>query len=307
MNTFKNGLLRALDFVFVLRPTLLIPVWLMVLAGYRHGLQGAPRHSLLVVLALISLLAGAIYILNQWADRTSDRINRKLFLIADERIPPRLALAEATLLLAAAAALAFMVAPDIGAAFSAILGAGVLYNFWMKGQVWGGLALNMISYGGVVFIIGWLCAQAFSLNAFLHSLPYWPAIAGVYLLTTLPDVIGDRAAGQRTFGVVFGPSRTRALAAALVVLAAGAGALTRDVVLTLAAMAALPFFVRGLLRQNHETMLQGGKVALVVFALLAGWRFPLFLLVTALTYIGAKAYYRQRFNLEYPYIIGGKI
>jgi 4-hydroxybenzoate polyprenyltransferase len=204
-------------------------------------------------------------------------------------------------------ALAFVVAPDLGAAFSAILGAGFLYNFWLKGRAWGGLALNMISYGGLVFGIGWLCARTFSMNALMHSLPYWPAIAGVYLLTTLPDLAGDRAVGQRTFGVVFGPARTRAIAAALVVVAAGTGALARDAVLTLAGMAALPFCVRGLLRQDHEMMLQGAKVALVVFALALAWRFPLLLAVVAVTYAGARIYYRQRFDLEYPYLIKGSM
>jgi 4-hydroxybenzoate polyprenyltransferase len=118
----KNTLLSMLDYVFVLRPTLLFPVWLMALAGYKYGLaETPPRHSILLAVSLLSLLAGAVYILNQYADHASDRINKKLFLISEGHISPLTALCEAALLILFAVGLAFMMGKEIGLLFIAVL------------------------------------------------------------------------------------------------------------------------------------------------------------------------------------------
>ncbi|HTY08845.1 MAG TPA: hypothetical protein VMF29_06745, partial [Candidatus Edwardsbacteria bacterium] len=77
-----------LDYLFVLRPILLVPAWTMLLVGHY---QGSATHRmtwrlpgrLWLALGLYSGLMGAVYIVNQIFDVETDRLNRKLFLVAD--------------------------------------------------------------------------------------------------------------------------------------------------------------------------------------------------------------------------------
>ena len=79
---------QCLDSVAVLRPTLLFPVWTLVLLGYHHGstMPEAPTASqplrLWTTLCLYALLIGPVYIVNQITDRETDAVNNKLYLVA---------------------------------------------------------------------------------------------------------------------------------------------------------------------------------------------------------------------------------
>ncbi|MDE0041190.1 MAG: hypothetical protein OXT74_04090, partial [Candidatus Poribacteria bacterium] len=100
-NQFLRSILSFCDYLIVLRPTLLFPVWTLVLLGHYHGTAHI-SHSfsfeilaaeipvylnldarVWVTLCLYSMLASAGYIINQIADKETDVANNKLYLVAD--------------------------------------------------------------------------------------------------------------------------------------------------------------------------------------------------------------------------------
>ncbi|MCK4255704.1 hypothetical protein KAX35_02355, partial [candidate division WOR-3 bacterium] len=75
--------MHLLDFIFLLRPILLIPVWIIFLLGYYRagGTMLGDSRYLMPGFIVFTLLMGAIYIINQIADIETDRINNKLFIL----------------------------------------------------------------------------------------------------------------------------------------------------------------------------------------------------------------------------------
>ena len=98
------------DYFFVLRPTLFFPVWTFALAGVwaqdRFNESVVPIlysvvHSdftYVLYLACLTLLMGGTFLLNQLEDIETDRLNHKLFLIADGEISERNAIIETVLI-----------------------------------------------------------------------------------------------------------------------------------------------------------------------------------------------------------------
>ena len=111
--------LALLDYVFLLRPVILVPGWVFLLLGYHSGRAWVgepaspwyPPGRLLLSLVIFTAIMGAIYILNQICDREADRLNRKLFLISEGRISPAAAASELVALNGAAVLRAWALLP----------------------------------------------------------------------------------------------------------------------------------------------------------------------------------------------------
>ena len=121
------------DFIFLLRPMILIPVWTFYLLGAWHAgrLSGAPipRVQFFVGLASFTALLGAVYIINQIADRETDRINGKLFLVSHGIVRLRSAWIEAAALVVSAFALSLLLMPEaVTLLLLAGLGLGIAYS-----------------------------------------------------------------------------------------------------------------------------------------------------------------------------------
>src|SRR4030042_5064713 len=91
-NDMKNIVLKIIDTFFLLRITLLVPVWTVLLLGWITGnahigiggilcSSGGNEHFFWIVLTGFSLIVASIYIVNQIVDIESDRINHKLFIL----------------------------------------------------------------------------------------------------------------------------------------------------------------------------------------------------------------------------------
>jgi len=106
------GSANAFDYIFLLRPMILIPVWTFFLLGARHGHRtsgGSPDPVMLAAgLAIFSALLGAVYVINQITDRRTDLAANKLFLISHSIVSLPSARAMAALLAAAALAAGFL-------------------------------------------------------------------------------------------------------------------------------------------------------------------------------------------------------
>jgi 4-hydroxybenzoate polyprenyltransferase len=316
---------KILDCFFLLRIPLLVPVWTILMLGWITGtslavpggfLAGSSALSWEVwrVLVAFSLIVASIYVVNQIVDIESDRINRKLFLLPHGFVSVRTAWILAVVCALAGLAIAvFSVASiPIIIIFLLSLILGTMYNLppvQLKNRALGGVAANALGHGMLTFLVGWYIANgenSIGLSTLLTGLlsGLAPALANgaVYLATTIPDAGGDRQTGKRTFCVAYGEKKT-AIASAL--LCSGA-------------------FISSFAMQHHLwVMAVPSGISLVLFMLFAAstkrehafkaFKWPVFLLsafvaffapeygiLILLTFFGSKAYYKWRFNINYP-------
>lgn len=79
-----KSMLKYLDYIFVLRPVLMVPVWTILLLGHHQGSRYAAFNRSLPWLFMFStLFIGGVYLLNQIYDLESDRKNKKLFFLVE--------------------------------------------------------------------------------------------------------------------------------------------------------------------------------------------------------------------------------
>ncbi|MCD4690872.1 UbiA family prenyltransferase, partial [bacterium] len=109
-----EGPARPLDFVFILRPAVIVPLWIFFAQGARLPSQSGWAFRIVVLpsavewMALASItgiLAGA-YLLNQLLDIETDRLNDKLFFLPRGIISVRAAWIELVIIWCGAAGLA---------------------------------------------------------------------------------------------------------------------------------------------------------------------------------------------------------
>ncbi|MDZ7413763.1 MAG: UbiA family prenyltransferase [candidate division KSB1 bacterium] len=309
-----SRLLRLWDYVFVLRPTLLFPVWTVFLAGHSaqlrfgHSLariswRGAWDFDYILVALLVTLCLGATFVLNQVADMESDRLNRKLFLLATGELSAGSAAVEVGLLGLTSIGLGFVLKPALGVALlGCFLIAGVLYScrpFVCKDRPYAGLLCNGLG-ALAVFACGWLVRGKVHSGMWFHALPFVFALWSLYFFTTLPDVEGDRAAGKITIGVLFGPRVSARLALVAEVGTLVSSFLLRDWFIFAPALTALPLFIIAALKGTVAAGVRTTKFGLLFVALAYCYLFPGFLVVLALVFLACKIYYRRRFQINYP-------
>lgn len=313
------------DYLLLLRPMILVPVWTFFLLGAAHGGEQtgirASASGLWAGLASFTALMGAVYIVNQIADRSSDRANAKLFLLSHGIVSARAAWTQATLLAAAAVAIAVFLLPPV---FLLIVLAGLLLGLAysleplrLKRRPVLDVLANAIGNGALNTLAGWTAA-----GAPLHGLgllsPYPPAVAAVHLATTLADAGGDAACGLRTSGVVLGRRRGMLVAAVLMAGSAAVAAGAGNTPALISALVSLPFFAAALRRGGRAGGADGmgaadaagagaaraallpARAATVVYSLAAAFYYPLYLPWLAAVIVATRLYYSRRFGMRYP-------
>ncbi len=301
---------RALDLVLLVRPVLLGPVWVIYAAGALAA-GGTPGWDLLFV----SMLVGGVYVHNQLTDAESDRVNGKLFLIADGHVPKAAARQVLVGLWLVAMTWACM-RPDRLVLYSLALVLGIAYDGagsvlrytpW-KSRPWAALAANAVAHGPVTFLAGWQAAATSDAGqSFAHlatgisaSLPYALAVASVYLATTVVDMPGDHAAGKVTWAVRYGRRRASVLSCAMVAASAVAALLLDDIWMAAASGVALPWAARFVRAPTADAATRFAKAAVTALAAAAALRWPALIAIASATFWGSRAYYRARFGLKYP-------
>jgi 4-hydroxybenzoate polyprenyltransferase len=302
--------LKFFDYLFVLRPTLLFPVWTVVLVGHwaqlRFGTDTGFEKSLpftIWVIASYSFLMGAVFILNQLEDIETDKINRKLYLIADGIIPKRCAVVEMVLLGCAPFLMLFWSRWDLF--FLMILSfivMGWAYSsppLNLKNSPWGGVIANIIGYF-LVFSVGWNISGKLSIEMIWHATPYILGILGIYFFTTIPDIHGDRNAHKVTVAVQYGPGPTIKMGLITNTLGMMLGLFLMDWVIFIPTLLMLFFYFKTLFSRSVQDVLLTNKIATLVLSLVVCYRFPAYLLLILIVYFLAKWYYRHRFQIDYP-------
>ncbi|RMF58523.1 MAG: hypothetical protein D6743_17580 [Calditrichaeota bacterium] len=317
-------ILKLFDYIFVLRPTLFFPVWTVFLAGFyteskvdaavvadAAATNGhlSPQPDFIWVGTFLTLLMGAVFILNQIMDRHTDDKNRKLFLIAQGHLTPKAAFIESVILIAAALGFAFVFSVQMGTLFLAILLlTGYLYSFSpfsFKDRPLLGLLANALG-ALLIFAAGWLVYGRPAETVLLHSVPYVCAVASVYLCTTLLDVQGDAASQKITFGVKYGMKTTIYVALLLETISMVSAYFLNDEIIFYPAFFSFPFFVWAGFRLRLKDVMRAIKYPILLLAFTVGikWsliygRYDFFLLLLGV-YAASKLYYKLRFGINYP-------
>jgi 4-hydroxybenzoate polyprenyltransferase len=302
-----KSMLKYLDYLFLTRPVLMPPVWTILLLGHRRSavLSGGSHLPGLAVL-LVTFLVGAVYVLNQVCDIESDRLNNKLFFLAQGLISKRSALVEMIVLNLAAIIPAFLISLQLGLLF--VLGAlfGFLYSvrpFALKNKPIGGLITNALAHGSLAFLIGWSMNRSLSAESLIFSLPYFLAVAAVYLNTTVPDLEGDRATGKITFAVRWGRQKTTVLSFLLVISAVVLSLVTGDTPFLVASALSLPFFLFAGFNRKERAVALSTKASILFLSVAAGFFYPWYFVILILGFAATRLYYRARFAMNYPALI----
>ncbi len=298
------------DYLFILRPLILIPCWNFLLIGtYLAQQKRGFTPDILLGLVIYTALMGGVYILNQITDRESDRINKKLFLLSEGYVPVRYAYIEMILLwvVAILLALKFSYLFLIFIGISLLL--GVFYSLppvKLKGKPLLDTLSNAFGYGMINFAVGWLLVRSFDMAMFIKFVPYFLSISAVFINTTIVDIEGDRKAGEKTTAIFLGKQVSFVCSTVLMAAAILTAYIMKDLVCLIPATLSFPLFVYGavysLLRneQNRKLTIASFRLPGLLFTLVTVYLFPLYSIVLLVVFLGMRLYYKKRFRINYP-------
>jgi len=290
------------DYLFFLRPMLHLPVWTIAILGF-FQISHSYSSRLGLLLLTSSAAASWAYILNQLSDIESDRLNRKLFFLPDNIISPLAAriLAAAMFLLTMAGG--FSLGSNIAVLFMIGLLLGCAYSIkplsW-KARPMAGFLTNAVAHGVLPFAAGYIAAGGEPLTGFLRSIPYFLAVGGVFIGTTIPDYDGDRISGKITPAVRLGPDRAAVLMTFCTISSIISAWLLHDMALTIAGSLALPFYFLNWAKTSARNSALAAKVSILFLTLAAGWYFRAYLLIILILILITRIYYKWRFKMTYP-------
>ena len=229
--------------------------------------------------------------------------NNKLFFIANGIIKEFIAKIEGISLTLFSIGFAFYLDIKLGIIFIIIFViTGIVYSFspfnW-KDKAIPGIIANFIG-GWSVAACGWIAAGTENWGFIIYTIPYGIGLVAVYLLTTLPDIPGDRESNKITFGVKYGEKASTYWALGFEVVTVVYSYLTKDYMLFLPALCSLPLFLIAAISQNMDDSLKAIKYTVLFASLAVCIKYPLYFLLLVFTFYFSKWYYQKRFNLEYP-------
>ncbi|MFQ6608708.1 MAG: UbiA family prenyltransferase [Fidelibacterota bacterium] len=316
--------MKRLDSLFLLRPTLFFPVWIMIMAGVSaaEGIDNPEIYwntyfnwPMILLFAGLTLVAGSTFIRNQLMDVDTDSVNEKLFLLEKGAISTSAAerLAKVCLI----AGMIFVVSGSFielaqTGKLSSILVVvwtllvyqmwGVFYSTrqfnWARTPILGNLANGLA--GLALFMAGWNFVSSETLTGLLFSIPYLLAFASVSLLTAIPDIPGDVAADKTTFPARFGIPVTITVGTILASTSAIIGYLLNDPVISTSSIVSVPFFLVALIFLKEHHILRAIRYPIFILAMFLSVRYPWFFVTVLFTFFLARYYYYFRFGIIYP-------
>jgi len=294
----------------LLRPTLFLPLWIFFLLGAHHG-EGEISLGAVSAFVFYTMLMGGVYIFNQIIDRESDRKNKKLFLLSDGFIPLRNAYIEMGTLFVISVFGSFILGMNIFIAFLISLFLGITYSLppvETKGMPFLDIFWNASGYGVLAFMVGWLATAEFSHLMFVTAIPYFFAVAAVFVNTTIPDIEGDRKEGKVTTGVFLGKKNTLLLGVILDLVAIVVSYLLgeRGYICLIGAGLAFPIFLIAYIKQTRKTILFSFRATPGILAILVFFVTPIIIPLFAAVLGVQKSYYKRKFNIDYPAMFSGK-
>jgi 4-hydroxybenzoate polyprenyltransferase len=306
---------RLFDYLFILRPLILIPVWNFLLIGsYLARGQGGFSGDIFIGLLIYSCIMGGVYILNQIMDRETDKANKKLFLISEGHVLITHAYIEMAVLWIIGILLSLRYGSIfiIAVVISIIL--GVMYSLppvKLKGKPVLDMLANAFGYGMVNCMIGWLLVSSYSTDMFYRFFPYVLSISAVFVNTTVVDMEGDKQAGECTTAVLLGIPTVYILSTLCMAGAILWAYVNRDIVCLIPACISFPLFVYLLFdvlrfhRVNRKLTIASFRLPGLLFTLMTVYLYPFYAVFIVTLVIAMRIYYKKRFNMVYPTLSGG--
>jgi 4-hydroxybenzoate polyprenyltransferase len=310
---------RCADAVFLSRPLLWIPVWGFFGFGYFSGMVSMHGFSLTAAwgssaavaawMLVFSCSVGAVYVVNQIADKEVDALNAGFPLLAIGKIPAEIAWGSATVLAVVSVAVPLSREPVISFFSGMSLAVGLLYcakPFYFSRRAVLDFLSNATGYAFIAFGAGWhLSGAVFGVHFFIAALPYFFLMCGGSISSTIPDVEGDKKCGKRTTAVITSIKTAHWIATFFIIAGLVAAWVLRDWIAVVCAGLALPLYCAYMVRPNAGTMEStykiGGMVMMLEAAVLFPWMFPASLVSLAATI----AYFRLRYHVWYPSLVPG--
>lgn len=297
---------KILDHLFILRFMLIIPVWTVLLLGFFHSGNGTPYTWRMFGITIAATgLAGAVFILNQIFDIESDRINNKVYFLPRGYVKIGAAWTLYAVLNIVSLSIAFAISKTAGFLGLAILVLGAAYSappLVIKDRPWPGFLANALGHGTLVFLLGFCSLGGDIITGSIKSLPYFFAVAAVYVGTTLADIEGDRSTGKRTLAVSWGIDRGIYFLALSYLISIAASLYLKDKPFLYAALAVAPFYVWTAIAKSVKSSLIALKLSIVALSLMSAYFYPGYLLFLIAAIGLTKIYYKMRFGINYPAI-----
>ena len=320
----KKTLLRLGDYVFVMRPLILVPAWSFYLLGAAAGRRAAGAtppgfelfssapYGFYYGFACLTAILITAYLLNQVFDQESDRLNGKGHFLTRGIFSVR------TVVLMAAVGFLFasyffrFVAYAQGVPLILAVVLSLAYSvppLRLVARPFVDLLANAVGYGGIAYVVGFGSWSPLVADATLLAVPYVLLVGATFLHTTILDADGDRDSGKKTTTVVIGVGASAVLAcvlavaglvSALVISLARYGDWPPVMILAVCAAVLVHSAVR--LRRTGVTAsssnaVQAATVMVTVPAVIA-W--PAYLILLAPIVAAARVYYSARFGITYP-------
>ena len=307
------------DLFFLFRPIGFFVVWVMLCIGmylasffpssfFRENELFITNINFQTVLLFLgmSLLSSAICIINQIADKKSDGINKKLFLLNSKFSIEFAAKTKNILLVISFFIFLFLNWTILFVAFLIFIFSGYLYNqkpYELKKKPFLGLLCNIIlgfllSYVGFIHLVPF--NFDFSLKFATLLLPYLISFSAVCILSDIPDIKGDKEDGRNSFVVYFGRKRTIILSTFLVFLSLILAILLEDPLSSTSIIVSFPFFLYALIRGLHKDVIRAIRYPIAILNLFSMVIYPYLFLGILFIFYFSKYYYWHRFNLHYP-------
>lgn len=306
----KSSLLRILDWVFLLWPPILIPLWVLVAAGLGVGRwlhnpdlfwDISANAWVLSVFAGMTLIGGAAFILAQITQLNDPARKVYLSVLEQGNIAPEVARRLGWGCLAAGLILVIpggLLALTAALAFAALWGG--LYGLYPR--LWQGRpvveTIIHMAAGLVLFYAGWSLSDATLTDSLGLAVPYILVVGAIAPLTMLyadTHILKEaEEPGRLTRIVTIGV--TSVLMVSAVILGYGNG----DPVVSTAAILALPFYAVMVIYRRRVDVLRTFRYSILIFAIFTSVRFPLLFIPITITFYLSRFYYVQRFGRIYP-------
>ena len=308
---------RVADAVFLARPLLWIPVWGYCAFGYFCGLSAVHGFHLTAAwktpfaaaawMLVFSCSVGAVYVVNQVADRLVDAMNAGFPLLARGNIPLWLAWATAIILALASLLIPLAGCPMLSLFSAMAIAVGIIYcirPFYFSGRFVLDFLANAAGFACIAFGVGWhLSGAVFGAAFFISSAPYFLLMCAGSISSTLPDIEGDKKCGKKTTAVTMGLQSAHILASLFIVAGLVVSLILHDWVALTCAGLAVPFYSAYLIGKTVGAMESTYKIGGLIMMLAAAAVFPYLIVVSLLSLFATIVYFRLRFNVWYPSLV----
>lgn len=300
--------MKSFDFFFAARPLLQLPIWTVYLISlhYHHRLSGERFGwiDLTMMLSISLIFTGAVY-LNQVFDFESDRINKKLGFLQKGILSRSPLLAGFLILSIIPLAAAPLISKFTLFLMAQFLVLSYVYSappLKLKDRPIGGLVANGYGHGLLVAVAVMpdMSIHNAGLLGWNNPLYFTLTVGATYILTTIPDQVGDEATGKRTMAVVLGRVGALLFAGALFVIAALVAYRSGYAMLVYLSMGTVFLVLGALLLRTAAAVRFAAKMPLLILTLAAGYYYPGYLLFVVALVLITRAYYRRRFGIIYP-------